>query len=474
MDTTAAYIRVSTDKQDELSPDAQLRLLKEYAQAHDLLLPEEYIFWEIGVSGRKAERRPEFLRMISLAKNHPSPFQYILVWKFSRFARNQEESIVYKSLLQKESGVQVISASEPLVEGPFGSLIERIIEWMDEYYSIRLSGEVLRGMTEKALRGEIQWKAPFGYQMQNGHLIPDSQEAPIVRRIFHDYLAGQSPGAIARSLNSWGCRTKKGSLWERRAIVYILQNPVYAGILRFSTKGPISHKNAAAITNSPDIIYARAHHEPLLCEAEYREVQTRMQKNYIPSRAKAPSAGLHKHYLSGLLYCGHCGTGMTYANRSSSPCFRCRAYARGQCTDSSYLSLSLAVQCLLTSLNDFGAALPLHTVRISQTDTDLRLLLSKQLRQEEARLRRARDAYLAGIDTQEEYLAHKTEGETHRQHLQDALSRLSPAASPPASLSDLLRSSDWSMEEKHDALHAVVDHILWDRTSRTFSIYYRL
>ena len=125
-------------------------------------------------------------------------------------------------------------------------------------------------------------------------------------------------------------------------------------------------------------------------------------------------------------------------------------------------------------MNDFGAALPLHTVRISQTDTDLRLLLSKQLRQEEARLRRARDAYLAGIDTQEEYLAHKTEGETHRQRLQDALSRLSPAVSPPASLSDLLRSSDWSMEEKHDALHAVVDHILWDRTSRTFSIYYRL
>ena len=101
METAAAYIRVSTDKQDELSPDAQLRLLKEYAQGHDLLLPEEYIFWEIGVSGRKAERRPEFLRMISLAKSHPSPFQYILVWKFSRFARNQEESIVYKSLLQK-------------------------------------------------------------------------------------------------------------------------------------------------------------------------------------------------------------------------------------------------------------------------------------------------------------------------------------------------------------------------------------
>lgn len=77
----------------------------------------------------------------------------ILVWKFSRFARNQEESIVYKSLLSKKHNVEVTSVSEPLVDGPFGSLIERIIEWMDEYYSIRLSGEVTRGMTEKALRG---------------------------------------------------------------------------------------------------------------------------------------------------------------------------------------------------------------------------------------------------------------------------------------------------------------------------------
>ena len=95
MDIAAAYIRVSTDKQDELSPDAQLRLLKEYAGAHDLYLPDEFIYREIGISGRKAERRPEFMKMIAQAKTKPaSPFQTRLVWKFSRFARNQEESIV--------------------------------------------------------------------------------------------------------------------------------------------------------------------------------------------------------------------------------------------------------------------------------------------------------------------------------------------------------------------------------------------
>lgn len=86
--------------------------------------------------------------MISLAKQKPPLFSAVLVWKFSRFARNQEESIFYKSLLRK-NGIEVISVSEPVDDGPFGKLIERIIEWSDEYYSIRLSGEVRRGMTEK-------------------------------------------------------------------------------------------------------------------------------------------------------------------------------------------------------------------------------------------------------------------------------------------------------------------------------------
>ena len=79
----------------------------------------------------------------------------------------QEESIVYKSLLKK-SNVDVISISEPLIDGPFGTLIERIIEWMDEYYSIRLSGEVLRGMKEKALQHGYQTTPCLGYQAAGG------------------------------------------------------------------------------------------------------------------------------------------------------------------------------------------------------------------------------------------------------------------------------------------------------------------
>ena len=143
MQNGCLYIRVSTDEQLELSPDAQERLLLDYAHKNNILISKEHIFYENGVSGRKADKRPEFQKMIALAKSKEHPFDVILVWKFSRFARNQEESIVYKSLL-KRNHVDVVSISEPLPDGMIGSLVERIFEWMDEYYSINLSAEVKR------------------------------------------------------------------------------------------------------------------------------------------------------------------------------------------------------------------------------------------------------------------------------------------------------------------------------------------
>ena len=112
----ALYVRVSTDKQDELSPDAQIRLGREYCQKNGLHLYNQYIYQEHGISGRKADKRPQFLKMIADAKSQEHPFDVILVWKYSRFARNQEESIVYKSLLRKQCGVDVVSISEPLIE----------------------------------------------------------------------------------------------------------------------------------------------------------------------------------------------------------------------------------------------------------------------------------------------------------------------------------------------------------------------
>ena len=96
MKTAAAYIRVSDERQDEFSPDSQLKLIREYCKKNEIDLPDELVFYDDGISAKSTKNRTQFNNMIALAKQKEKPFQMILVWKFSRFARNQEESIVYK------------------------------------------------------------------------------------------------------------------------------------------------------------------------------------------------------------------------------------------------------------------------------------------------------------------------------------------------------------------------------------------
>ena len=142
MKTAAAYIRVSTEDQTEYSPASQLEKIREYAKHHDYILPDEYIFVDEGISGRNTAKRAAFNCMIGMAKQKPKPFDAILLWKFSRFARNREDSIVYKSMLRKQCGIDVISISENVGDDKMAVLIEAMIEAMDEYYSVNLSEEV--------------------------------------------------------------------------------------------------------------------------------------------------------------------------------------------------------------------------------------------------------------------------------------------------------------------------------------------
>ena len=129
------YTRVSSDRQDvDLSTAAQLRALRDYAKANGHQIIREFV--DEAESGRSINR-PIFQEMISIARRRPQPFDAVLVWKLSRFARNREDSILYKSLLRKH-GVQVISINEPVENTPTGKMFEGIIEVLDEFYSSNL------------------------------------------------------------------------------------------------------------------------------------------------------------------------------------------------------------------------------------------------------------------------------------------------------------------------------------------------
>ena len=405
MQTAALYIRVSTDKQDELSPDAQRRLLNEYAERNAMMISSEYVFVENGISGKKADKRPQFQQMIGYAKSKEHPFDVILVWKYSRFARNQEESIVYKSLL-KRNNVDVISISEPIIDGPFGTLIERIIEWMDEYYSIRLSGEVTRGMTEKALRGGYQAKPPLGYKVlypkEPPVIVPE--EANIIRMIFDKYVNDDMTFfQIARHLNSLGIKTERGRNFERRAIEYIIQNPTYKGFIRWNRTTNATN----AIKDRSEWIIKKGNHEPIIPEEIFDAAQERYHREYTPRNSRPLNE--YKHWLSGLVKCSSCGCSLTASKvrKSRYMHFMCNGYTKGKCSVRNGASERLLIDYvikLFEKVLDTGYVE--YTVMKSEYNIDS-ALLEQQLAKFDAKEQRIKDSYINGIDTLEEYKHNK-------------------------------------------------------------------
>ena len=459
----ALYIRVSTEDQAELSPDAQKRLLLDYAKKNDIIVPGDFVFTE-SVSGRHAQKRPEFQKMIALAKQPSHPIDAILVWKFSRFARNQEESIVYKSMLKKDQ-VDVISVSEPLVDGPFGTLIERIIEWMDEYYSIRLSGEVLRGMKEKALQDGYQTSPCLGYAAV-GHGKPfviNETEYAIVSYIMDLYdNQNLDETAIARRCNDLGYKTRRGNLFERRSVDRILQNPFYCGTVRWNG------------------IEFEGTHEVRLSKERYEKRQKLIAARKRPIKSRNVSAC--KHWLSGLLKCSVCGATLSYTGNNKCPYFQCWKYAKGFHKSSTALSVKKAEEAVINYFEQIldGAEFT-YVCKRKIADNSLQIeQLQKEIDRLSMREVRIRDAYEAGIDTLEEYKNNKERLSSDRLELTAALSQLLQEEQTEVpdkeevlkeirSIADILKNPDVSYEKKGTLLRSVVEQIIYDKESEKMS-----
>lgn len=320
----AAYIRVSTDDQTEFSPDAQLRAVKKYCAQQGFTLLEEYIYRESN-SAKRAETRPQFMKMISDAKHKPKPFDVILVHRFDRFARNREDSVVYKSLLRREYGIRVVSVTENMGDDKFSVILESMLEAMAEYYSLNLADEVKKGMTEKALRGELQTPAPFGYVVNNGALVPDESRSETVRTIFELYVHSDlSSGEIAKILNDSGDTTIRGNPFEKRSVDYILRNPIYTGKIRWS---PSRKANYLASQPEGTIIVDGAH------QAIIDDVTFALAAGKIAGSGRKARA-VYSHVLSGILKCMRCGGNMYWCGKI----FRCGNYLNKKCAFSQGVS----------------------------------------------------------------------------------------------------------------------------------------
>ena len=480
----AAYVRVSDERQDEYSPDSQLKKIREYAAKEGYLIPEEYVFYDDGISAKSVRKRADFNRMIALAKEKDHPFDVIYVWKFSRFARNQEEAIVYKNLLRKNN-VVVRSVSEVIPEDHFGSLIERIIEWMDEFYLINLSAEVSRGMEEKISRGEPVVPAPFGYINATNTYLPDEESgnADIVREIFQRYADGEKQREIAVSIGQRGIRTKRGNMPENRWVDYILWNPAYIGKIRWTPDGSklVSKRD---YTNE-NIQIKDGNWQPLISMELWNKVQEMLaeQKMRYPKYAKKQQP--IQYMLKGIVRCSACGgtlamTG-TPTKKKNTRYMQCCNYNRASCHTSHCISAPKIEAAFIRGLRqavekkEFTIVPSLKNIsKVPEIDYD------KLIAIEEKKLERVREAYLAEIDTLEQYKENKAKITARIENLKKIQKEETPTdeidveifAKKVSGGLEFIERDDVTEQAKNEALHTIIEKVVYEKAKGNLAIYF--
>ena len=276
------YARYSSDHQREESIEGQIRECTAFAEKNGITLLHNYIDRAYSA---KTDNRPAFQEMIK--DSHKKMFDVILVWKLDRFARDRFDSAHYKNLLKK-NGVRVVSATEPISDGPDGIVIEALFEGMAEYYSAELAQKINRGMTENALKCKYNGGTlAVGYKINKETRLyeVDPLTAPIVTEAFNAYLDGKTMKQIADDFNAKGYRNTIGRKFSIDAISRMLQNRHYKGEYKFK-----------------DIVTPGG--VPALIPIElFNAVQQRIVKT-----KKAPSShkAIDDYLLTTKLYCGHC------------------------------------------------------------------------------------------------------------------------------------------------------------------------
>lgn len=479
----AAYIRVSDERQDEYSPASQLSKIREYAAKEGYQIPDEYVYYDDGISGRSTRGRDEFKRMVNDAVGKEHPFNVLYVWKLSRFSRNMEDSIIYTSMLEKK-GVNVVSVSEPISRDIYGKLTKRFLEWEAQFYSERLSDDVKRGLEEKIARREPITPPPYGYIMGEKQYVPDEESgaADVVREVFRRYAAGEKQREIAISLGERGVRTKQGNLPENRWVDYMLQNPTYIGKLRFSQGA--RHISKRDYDNE-DILVVDGTHVPLVSQELWEDVQERLRRQKLAYGRRARTEKPAQFMLKGLIRCSACGStlcmGVKHGKKGISS-LQCHSYSRGQCTVSHSITVPKAEAAFVQGLRDAVAQKRFSVLPKKAKPQKDGVDYNKLIAVEERKLSRAKEAYLAEIDTLAQYSAAKQAIEAKIAELRDMQEKsenenaaeldTSRFAQKVLEILAFIERPDVTPEAKNAAIRTIVEKIVFEKAKGNLAIYF--
>jgi DNA invertase Pin-like site-specific DNA recombinase len=282
------YARVSSKEQDRegFSIDAQVKLLRSYAEVNGVRIAREYV----DIETAKTTGRTQFNEMISYLRSHPS-VDTVLVEKTDRLYRNLRDWVTIDDL-----DLEIHFAKENVVLSPESRSSEKFMHGikvlMAKNYIDNLSEETRKGMLEKAEQGIWPTVAPLGYRNvmgTNGKRVieVDPETAPFVVKLFEWFSTGMySLKQVGNRIRAEGMAYRKSHKPVGTSSVHkILRSRIYTGEFDWLGKR------------------YQGSHEALISIELWERVQ-----GVLDGRHTARIRGVERDFLfTGMIKCGHCG-----------------------------------------------------------------------------------------------------------------------------------------------------------------------
>ena len=365
----AAYCRVSTNSEEQLN---SYENQKAYYTEKIMTNPDWTmvdVFADEGKTGTSACKRKDFLRMIRQCRQ--GKIDMILAKSVSRFARNTVDTLNYTREL-RGLGIPVIFEEQNINSiHPESEFLITIHGAFAQSESEDTSSRVRWGIQQSMRTGKanIQFKTLLGYKKgSDGEMVIVPEQAETVKLIYEMYLSGKTLRSIKESLEARGLRNAAGTTeWTTSNLRTILSDEKYCGdVLRQKTfiRDCISKqvvKNTGQrpkylIQNHHDAIIPREQFDAVQFEMARRRAQTDRSRKSVPTGAGKYSG---KYALSGLLFCGECGTAYRRVvwtqHGEKRAVWRCTSrldYGKKYCKDSPTLDEEPLQQAVLTAINN--------------------------------------------------------------------------------------------------------------------------
>lgn len=296
----AIYIRVSTDEQaaEGFSIDAQKRRLLAYADSQDWEVSEVYI--DDGWSAKDL-KRPEMQRMLGDLENQL--FDVVLVYKLDRMTRSASDCDNLIKMFEAHN-VKFQSCTESFeTRTATGRLFIRLVADIAQWERENTAERVRMGMEQMVHEGRRPGgPVNFGYD-KNEKIV--QEEYVQIRLLRQFYMEGDGLKAVATRLNDMGM-LRRGYRWTSFSVWYILDNPYYAGKLRYGTKKANGKYASRKKEGVVELIHADGSQEKIFTTAEYLEHKDEMKRRSFTGHTK-----VREYWFSGVLKCSKCGGKMS-------------------------------------------------------------------------------------------------------------------------------------------------------------------